>query len=390
MSDVEQLLRSLLDTIATEYDYKDCETKLQSFSTGGANYTSQLHHITLSATGKDDLKLFAKSAIVNENIRAEARSEIFETEMFFYSELLKQFQVIENEHNVPIEYRLSTPKLYGCSREYLKEILVLEDLSAQGFHTHDRLKSFDWNYASKSVTELSKLHALSIAHSKEYPEKFDALYTKFKLRTDVESSKSTHIMECIIRMAMAVIKEENKSKVQAFLQKFKNNEFNKFLMPFRRPLIAHGDFRQSNLMHRTREDGQLEVVLLDYQTLQISNPIIDLVYFIFSGSDEEFRAKHYRQLLDHYYLELCNALTRLGVDANEVYSKDDFEYELEKIQPYGLMISLVLLPMVTVESENAPKMDGDNDIRVFAIKPNELAATRLNGVINDFVRLGVL
>ncbi|CAK1584114.1 unnamed protein product [Parnassius mnemosyne] len=388
MSDVEQLLRSLLDTIATEHDYKDYETKLQSFSTGGANYTSQLYHITLSAPGKDDLKLFAKSAIVNENIRAQTPFEIFETEMIFYSELLKQFQEIENEHNVPTEHRLSTAKFYGCNREYLKEILVLEDLSSQGFDTHDRLKSFDWNYASKAVTELSKLHALSIAYSKEYPEKFDALYTKFKLRTDVESLKS--LMHGIIDMVMAVIKEENKAKIEAFLQIVQNNEFNKFLMPSRRPIIAHGDFRPSNLMHRTREDGQLDVVILDYQTLQISNPIIDLMYFIFSGSDEEFRAKHYRQLLDHYYLELCNALTRLDVDADEVYPKEDFEYELEKIQPYGLLISLVLLPMVTVEAENAPKMDCAGDFRDFLIKPNELAATRLNGVVNDFVRLGVL
>ncbi|CAG5019955.1 unnamed protein product [Parnassius apollo] len=389
MSDAQQLLRCLLDTIATENDYKDYETKLQLFSTGGANYTSQLHHITLSAPEKDDLKLFAKLAIVNENIRAQARSEIFETEMFFYSELLKQFQDMENQHNVPSEHRLATAKYYGCNREYLKEILILEDLSSQGFDTLDRLKSFDWNYASKSVTELSKLHALSIAYSKEHPEEFDALYTKFKLRT-VDNPKNKHIMEGIIRMAMEVIKEENKAKVLAFLQKFKNNEFNKLLMPSRRPIIAHGDFRHSNLMHRTREDGQLEVVIVDYQTLQISNPIIDLTYFIFSGSDEEFRAKYYRQLLDHYYLELCNALTRLHINAKEVYPKEDFECELERIQPYGLMISLVLLPMVTVEAKNAPKMDGGSDINDFAIKPNELAATRLNGVINDFVRLGVL
>ncbi|CAK1584113.1 unnamed protein product [Parnassius mnemosyne] len=388
MSDVEQLLRSLLNTIATEHDYKDCETKLQSFSTGGANYTSQLHYITLSAPEKDDLKLFAKSAIVNENMRAQVPFDIFENEMFFYSELLKQFQEMEIQHNVPKEHRLATAKFYGCNREYLKEILVLEDLSSQGFDTHDRLKSFDWNYASKAVTELSKLHALSIAYSKEYPEKFDALCTRFKSRIDVDNLKG--FVQSMIDKVMAVLKEENKAKIETFLQKVQNDDFHKFVMPLRRPIIAHGDFRPSNLMHRTREYGQLEVVILDYQTLQISNPIIDLMYFIFSGSDEEFRAKHYRQLLDHYYLELCNALSRLDVDADEVYPKEDFEYELEKIQPYGLFMSLMLLPMVTVEAENAPKMDAGSDIKEFAIKPNELAATRLNGVIDDFVRLGVL
>ncbi|CAK1584111.1 unnamed protein product [Parnassius mnemosyne] len=386
MSDTEQLLCSLLKTIATEHDYKDCETKLQSFSTEAANHTSQLHHITLSATGKDDLKLFAKSAIVNENIRAQTQFEIFETEMFFYSELLKQFQEMEKHHNVPTEHRLATVKFYGCNREHLKEILVLEDLSAQGFDIYDRLKSFDWNHASKAVTELSKLHALSIAYSKEYPEKFDALYTK--LHKDIDNIKS--FLQIIINKTMMVIKGENKVKVGAFLQKVQFDEFKKFHMPSRRPVIAHGDFRASNLMHRTREDGQLEVVIIDYQMLQISNPIVDLMYFIFTGSDEEFRAKHYHQLLDHYYLELCNALTRLDVDSNEVYPKEDFECELKKIQPYGLIISLLLLPMVTVDDGNVRKLDVTDDINDLAINPNELAATRLNGVINDYVRLGVL
>ncbi|CAG5019935.1 unnamed protein product [Parnassius apollo] len=189
-------------------------------------------------------------------------------------------------------------------------------------------------------------------------------------------------------MATAAIKEENKAKVEAFVQKVRIDDGNKFFMPSRQPIIAHGDFRPSNLMHRTREDGQLQVVILDYQMLQISNPIVDLMFFILSGSDEEFRAKHYRQLLEHYYMELCNALTRLDVDAKEVYPKEDFEYDLEKIQPYGLFISLLMLPVVTVEAENAPLMDGD--IRNLMIKPNELAATRLNGAVNDFVRLGVL
>ncbi|CAG5019939.1 unnamed protein product [Parnassius apollo] len=163
MSDVEQVLRSLLDTIATEHDYKDYKTKLKSFSTGGANFFSKLYRITLSVPGKDDLKLFAKSAIANKKLRTQSQFEIFETEMFFYSELLKQFQEMENQHNVPTEHRLTTAKFYGCDREHLKEIIVLEDLSSQGFDTHDRLKSFDWNYASKSVTELSKLHTLYLS-----------------------------------------------------------------------------------------------------------------------------------------------------------------------------------------------------------------------------------
>lgn len=76
---------------------------------------------------------------------------------------------------------------------------------------------------------------------------------------------------------------------------------------------------------------EVEVVVVDYQTLRVSNPICDLMYFIFSGSDETFREKHYHQLLDHYYKELCSALTRLGVDAEKKYSREDFEFEMKEV-----------------------------------------------------------
>lgn len=72
-------------------------------------------------------------------------------------------------------------------------------------------------------------------------------------------------------------------------------------------------------------------MVLDYQMLNISNPVIDLMYFIFSGSDQEFRKHHYRPLLDHYHNELSNTLTRLDVDVNTTYSKEDFEADLKEV-----------------------------------------------------------
>lgn len=76
--------------------------------------------------------------------------------------------------------------------------------------------------------------------------------------------------------------------------------------------------------------------------LRVSNPICDLMFFIFSGSDEKFREKHYYQLLDHYYNELCNSLKRLGVDPEETYTRKDFDYELKEVGKLILIHSVVL------------------------------------------------
>lgn len=80
------------------------------------------------------------------------------------------------------------------------------------------------------------------------------------------------------------------------------------------------------------QDGKLELVVLDYQILNVSNSVIDLMYFIFSGSDEEFRGKHYHQLLDYYHAELSASLDRLGVDPLTTYPKKDFDSDVKEVR----------------------------------------------------------
>ena len=59
--------------------------------------------------------------------------------------------------------------------------------------------------------------------------------------------------------------------------------------------------------------------------------------------------------------------------------------------PYALTLAVTLLPIVTVDSENAPKVDESLDFSSFVFdKPSDLLGERLNGVINDFVKWGIL
>ncbi|XP_013163211.1 PREDICTED: uncharacterized protein LOC106114516 [Papilio xuthus] len=387
MSDAEQQVRDLVQKIAEEQGYEDCHIELKSFTTGGANYTSQLFHITITSPDKDDLKLFAKIACVGEKIRKLTPFKMFETEMYFYTELLKHYQDLEEKHNVPKEHRLATVKFYGCNKEYLNETLVLEDLSSLGFDIHDRFKSFDWEYASTSIVELAKLHALSIAFRKQKPEEYEILA---KLLTfDINSEDFKPMMEHMTRSALAVVKEENRWRLVTYLEKMKDLESSHYYRPLNCAVVTHGDFRPSNLMHRVHEDGRLELVPVDYQMMKVCNPALDLMYYIFGGSDEEFRDKHYHQLLDYYYEQLSNALVRLDVDAVKTYPREAFDSDIKEIEPYGIFVGMMMVPLLTVDAENAPSMD-TADLSDFVIKPNELAISRLNGIIHSFIKLGVL
>lgn len=74
----------------------------------------------------------------------------------------------------------------------------------------------------------------------------------------------------------------------------------------------------------------MSVIPLDYQMLQPGCLTLDLIYFIFTATDEEFRRNHYQRLLDHYYDQLSVAMERLGVDPDK-YPRKTFDESYEKV-----------------------------------------------------------
>ena len=75
----------------------------------------------------------------------------------------------------------------------------------------------------------------------------------------------------------------------------------------------------------------MDIKIVDLQCLQVGSPVADLIFFIVTGSDEDFRAKYYEKLVDHYYTQLSAAMKRLNLDPEVTYSREDFEYEMKKV-----------------------------------------------------------
>lgn len=70
---------------------------------------------------------------------------------------------------------------------------------------------------------------------------------------------------------------------------------------------------------------------LDYQSYHLGSLGAELTTFIWIGSDAEFRKCYYKQLIEHYYMELSRALQNLRVDINKAYPRKVFEQELEEV-----------------------------------------------------------
>ncbi|KAJ8716961.1 hypothetical protein PYW08_005360 [Mythimna loreyi] len=388
MANTQETLRNLLNKIATEHKYEKPEIIINEIFSGGANYTSKLFTLIIKEENKDDLHLFAKVAAAGEAFRKDMPMDPYKVEHFVYTKLAKIYASLEEENGVPEEHRLYFTKFYGFDPSNYQETLVLENLLAHGYGPHDRLRSVNWEYASSAISDLAKMHALSFALKKQNPEEFENVSSFLKL--DWEQFTN---MDALFRKTIAVALENVEPEYKEALEKFLENQEIPFMMykSIGKTCLVHGDYRGDNLLNRVREDGKVDIKIVDLQITHGGCPVADVIYFIFTSTDEDFRAKYYERLLEHYYTQLSAAMKRLNLDPEETYSREDFEYELKEKLPYGLSFAVIILPTITIDSKDAPKVDETLDMNSFDVnKTSNLYAERLNGVVNDFVKWGIL
>jgi Ecdysteroid kinase-like family len=138
--------------------------------------------------------------------------------------------------------------------------------------------------------------------------------------------------------------------------------------------------------------------LLDFQLCRYAAPVNDLLYFIFTSTNEELRAEHYDDLLKIYHTTLTTFLTRLGSDAPNIYRWTDFQDQLRKFGRFGLVMAIMLVQLIVAEAQDLPDMDqvandmaNNKDIDMLQgsnEKTDRVYNKRMRGVINDIVRLG--
>lgn len=254
--DAEQVLLKVLEKVANEQKYDNPNIQITPVNTKGANYTSAIYIATITAPGKDVLHLFAKVAIMGEEMRTTIKADsLFENERFTYMELANTYDRIQDKYGVSKEDRLVFPKFYTYHPEKLRETLVLENLTASGYETYNRLKSMDWNYASQAVTELAKFHALSFAYKQEDPECFKKVIEEksYVMASADQDETAKAMFEKLTQCCLMAVEELFRGKLVKFIQGFSDpQQFAKYYTPLKHSVAAHGDYRISNLMSKTK------------------------------------------------------------------------------------------------------------------------------------------
>lgn len=247
-----EILESILGDVLNKRGFIHPKIEVKPIPTSGSNYTSALYSITVK--DKEELKLFAKIAIVGDKMREIMNAEtLFSTEQLVYDKLTKIFAELEVKNNVREDETFRFPEFFGCNPKIGEETVILEDLVAKGYQDYSRFQSIDWEHASSAVTSLAKYHALSFAYQKDDPEEFEALANKLSYKSRNENDEELQkAYKKIIETALFVIEDVEHKEVMKKFMYIKNvtTDFLKFKRPLSAVVLAHGDYRASNMMFK--------------------------------------------------------------------------------------------------------------------------------------------
>ncbi|XP_017870863.1 PREDICTED: uncharacterized protein LOC108619068 [Drosophila arizonae] len=253
------------------------------------------------------------------------------------------------------------------------ECIVLEDLCRAGYQMHDRFAELTTAYVSLVMGAYAKLHAVSLAMKQRQPQQlrpFQQMLDIFEQRRSDEGL-AAYFEQLKLSALDALRPQTDRSYMERLREYFGRGSYFEMLTallsgsncePF--AVVCHGDSWNNNFLYKCQPGSEepAEVRLIDWQLMRYASPVTDLAYFLFTCTTRDFRRQHYESMLELYYEALRQQLIRLGERPEVVFPLSAFKQQLQEKGAVGLLLAMMVLPIVTIRSEDAPDLQAISDL----------------------------
>lgn len=323
----------------------------------GDNYVGLIYRVTIEGIENGEtknIKLILKTTRTSNSLLPSTRiTKMFQREIFFYREILPIFEKTLKEHG-EIVYRSLFPTLYYTNDEPGKEVLLLENLTQQGFVMKNS-KILDYSHATLALQCLGEFHAYSFITRLANPTDFN----KLKQMEEPVFFPQSHnddgdIVKNLSNIVIKALIDEDRhysERVQQFLDNTQQNMIDatdgKAAEPY--AVVNHGDTWTNNMLFRYDQEGKTlcDLRFLDLQLCRYASPVLDIVYILFCCCTQETRSKHYNQLVNEYYETLSKCLERFGYDSNTLFPYEILFQHFTRFGKYAAGMALYVLHLFT-------------------------------------------
>ncbi|KAJ9592865.1 hypothetical protein L9F63_015443 [Diploptera punctata] len=324
--DLEKLLHKQLGT----------DLKVESFTCKyltkpGENYGSTILSIEVFYhKGENQLK---KLSMVGKLVpQSTFLQEMFHVcitvkkEIRMYILVKPELDNLQKEIGIPESERIDVlPDYYGSQINKEEDmdadadnsaILLLGNLKLSGYVVGDRKLGLDIKHMELAITALAQLHALSIALKLLKPQIFNETVIKACEKYVLGKMDNDEILNDWINSTVGYVKPLPEcipylERIEEDVHKYFNLKGKATEPPPREPFatLVHNDFWVNNIMFKYQKSSDnnssipVKVKIVDFQLTTYASPVRDLIFLLFTSSEEGLVEKHYDYLISLYHKE---------------------------------------------------------------------------------------
>lgn len=381
-------LKEWMESIAKSEGFINYEIISKKLTATGGGFMGILYEIDIKGETTDSAKeinIFVKNIPETEQMKIYSVSGVFEREAIIYTEVFKIFAELQDEANIPINERFQIVKTY---EECNPKSIILEHLGKRGFTVYNRMETVTFDYAKLCVQELGKFHALSMVLKEKRPEYFNEKIVSMKQPFNFEEDWFGFVRN-MYDYSIDCLDPDVKEKVgQKLLEKV--DEYPKYMNDTSGVCtLCHGDYKLNNIMAREVDGDLKEVITIDFQISHYGCPVLDFLYFIFNGTDQEFRKNHLTDLKDLYYEAMETFLKFFVLDNEKIFPREEFERIYKEKLDFGLMINVFYVPFLFAAEDDAPDVANET-LSTLSFNVDSRFIERFRGVVDEFINWGYL
>ncbi|CAL4248121.1 unnamed protein product [Meganyctiphanes norvegica] len=271
-------------------------------------------------------------------------------EHMMYAEVIPELNKFQKEKTNDA-YRIDIPKCIYSKCEDGEFVLVMENLTSEGFSMHSEDNTMELNEIKLVIDQLVRLHAVSYAYDKYFKllNKFPDL-SNTDYHRHISYFSNAGVIDTLVNILKQmkgpdILAKQIEDVTEQLIQKGKDlhdiNQTHKILC------LNHGDLHANNILfkHKTLEGGTKIIdciKVLDWQISQWNTPIYDLQYMINICTSPEFRKTHLGEILHYYHSMFTEITDKLGTPVPH-WSYDVFIEEYNKMNLFGFLKGILII-----------------------------------------------
>lgn len=288
------------------------------------------------------------------------KNNIYPREIQVYSEFLVEVEKLLTSVGDTTKF---APKCLYTAYEP-KNMLVLEDMRAQGYRAYPRDRQIDFDEALKIVVKLAKLHAAGAVVHENNPSIMD-LYSEGSISVNPERQDFlVHYSNCVRVLGKVVENEwgDEWSMIAEKLRALESKIIQRSCDLYVRDesafnVFCHNDLWIPNVLAKIDEHSSIvDILFVDFQLSYYGSPGIDLNFFFYGSLTQDTRDMFKNKLIKIYHQNLSESLVKFGYK-QKIPTLHDLHVALLKSGLNSVLAAFCEVPLLLYEQTDNLEMD---------------------------------